>query len=86
MNTIDERSALTARFPFFELTRNGLLSKQLFSYPQRVAMSDDIINNTVSRNTVLITGRPDINIYPHYPVTEDIKNNGGGGATFFLFF
>ncbi len=40
-------------------------------------MSDDIINNTVSRNTVLITGRPDINIYPHYPVTEDIKNNGG---------
>ncbi|BGI52011.1 MAG: hypothetical protein HamCj_03640 [Candidatus Hamiltonella defensa (Ceratovacuna japonica)] len=39
-------------------------------------MSDDIINNTLSQNTVLITGRPDINIYPHYPVTKDIKITG----------
>uniref|UniRef100_UPI0012FEC742 hypothetical protein n=1 Tax=Candidatus Williamhamiltonella defendens TaxID=138072 RepID=UPI0012FEC742 len=57
MNTIDERSALSKSIHFSELTRNGLLSKQLFSYPQRVATPEDIINNTVSRNTVLITGR-----------------------------
>ncbi|WP_339050431.1 C80 family cysteine peptidase [Candidatus Hamiltonella endosymbiont of Tuberolachnus salignus] len=76
MNTIDERSALAKSIPFSELTRNGLLSKQLFSYPQRVATPDDIINNTVSRNTVLITGRADVNIYPHYPVTENIKITG----------
>ncbi|WP_232507665.1 C80 family cysteine peptidase [Candidatus Williamhamiltonella defendens] len=76
MNTIDERSALSKSIHFSELTRNGLLSKQLFSYPQRVATPEDIINNTVSRNTVLITGRTDVNIYPHYPVTENIKITG----------
>ncbi|ASV34251.1 calcium-binding protein [Candidatus Hamiltonella defensa] len=59
-----------------ELTRNGLLSNQLFSYPQRVATPDTIINRTFLRNKVLITGRPDVNIYPHYPVTEEIKITG----------
>ncbi|WP_235655631.1 hypothetical protein [Candidatus Williamhamiltonella defendens] len=71
-----EGLALTKNIPVSELTRNGMLSKQLFSYPQRVATPDDIINNTLSQNTVLITGRPDINIYPHYPVTKDIKITG----------
>nr|WP_234813607.1 C80 family cysteine peptidase [Candidatus Hamiltonella defensa] len=61
--------------PLSSLARNGLLN-QLFSYPQRVSVPDEIIHKTITRNTVLVTGRPDINIYPHYPVTKDIKITG----------
>ncbi|WP_254591772.1 C80 family cysteine peptidase [Candidatus Williamhamiltonella defendens] len=67
---------LTDNTTLSELKRKGLLSNQLFSYPQRVATPDNIINRTLLRNKVLITGRPDVNIYPHYPVTEEIKITG----------
>lgn len=67
---------LTDNTTLSELKRKGLLSNQLFSYPQRVATPDTIINRTFLRNKVLITGRPDVNIYPHYPVTEEIKITG----------
>ncbi|WP_158379741.1 hypothetical protein [Candidatus Williamhamiltonella defendens] len=60
---------LTDNTTLSELKRKGLLSNQLFSYPQRVVTPDTIINITFLRNKVLITRRPDVNIFPDYPVT-----------------
>ncbi|ATW30320.1 peptidase C80 [Candidatus Williamhamiltonella defendens] len=71
-----DKLATIPNTPLSELAHQGLLSKQLFSYRQRVAKPDEIIRKTTTRNTVLITGRPDVNIYPHFPVTGEIKITG----------
>ncbi|WP_158367090.1 hypothetical protein [Candidatus Williamhamiltonella defendens] len=67
---------LTDNTTLSELKRKGLLSKQLFSYLQRVVTLDTIINITFLRNKVLITRRPDVNIFPDYAVTAEIKITG----------
>ncbi|WP_174888908.1 C80 family cysteine peptidase [Candidatus Williamhamiltonella defendens] len=76
INAIEDRLSHTKNRSLSALVRHGLLSNQLFSYPQRVSTPDDIIHQTLTRNTVLVTGRPDVNIYPHYPVTKNIKITG----------